>query len=365
MVGGGLVGLSTAYWLARHGQSPLLLEAGNLAARASGRNAGFLLSGVAQVVERLGRPQERDGLLDFWRATIANRELLRRELIDPGRVDCDFLPEGSWLATVGDPSALQQACETLRGEGLDLDWRGAEAAYAASGSRAILGGIFTARDGGLHPVKLCHGMAEAGGFAVECGFRVRSLEARGDRALLVSEGRSVIAERVVLTLNAYAPRVLPQLASAVRPVRGQILATAPGERFLQGVWYLNDGFEYVRQLADGTLLVGGRRLAAEADERGYAETPTATVQGALEEVLRELFPGCGDRPIVQRWAGTMAFTPNCLPCIGRLDHLPAVTYGVGFNGHGLSLGFLAGRHLALQALEQAGDPDFLPLTRYG
>ncbi|HEV7515808.1 MAG TPA: FAD-dependent oxidoreductase, partial [Thermoanaerobaculia bacterium] len=47
-----------------------------------------------------------------------------------------------------------------------------------------------------------------------------------------------------------------------------------------------------------------------------------------------------------RWAGTMAFTADGLPCIGTVPEIPAALYAAGMNGHGMSLGFATGRYLA-------------------
>ena len=71
---------------------------------------------------------------------------------------------------------------------------------------------------------------------------------------------------------------------------------------------------------------------------------------ALEEFLRETFPTFSERPILQRWAGIMAFTEDHLPLVGEVPDVPGAYYAAGFSGHGLSLGFVTGRHLARRAL---------------
>lgn len=362
VVGGGLVGLSVAWWLARAGRKPVVFEAGALAGRASGRNAGLLLTGVPLPLAAAGDGRGRAAALALWHASRDNRELLRRELLDPGRIDCGFLPEGSWMAAVhrGRRDELEASAELLRAEGFEVEWRGAAAVRAASGSPLLAGALHQPRDGGLDPVRLCRGLAADGGFPVHTGFRVRAVEPAGGRVRLISEAGAVLAERAVFALNAYAPRLLPPLAGAVRPVRGQALATAPGERFMTGVWYLCDGFEYARQLADGTFLLGGKRTVAADVEVGYLETPTATVQGALERYLEEVFPRLAGRPVRHRWAGTMAFTDDFLPVVGAVPGLPGAVSAAGFSGHGMSLGFAAGRHLARLAWGEAEGEDFPP-----
>lgn len=350
VVGGGIVGLSVAWWLAHeHGIRSTLLEAEHIAGKASGRNAGFLLTGSAEPFVRVAQAHGTERALEFWETSRENRVLLRRELLDPGTVECEFLPEGSWIAALdgtGQDEELEESVELLRAEGFDVEWRDAERVRNASGSDRLGGAMFQADDGGLDPVRLCRGLARLGRFDVRTGVEVRELEPEGDRVRLVTLAGDILARRVVVAVNAYAPSLLPFLARQVRPVRGQALATAPGARQLEGVWYVNDGFEYLRQLGDGTVVLGGRRQAAENLEVGYVECPTATVQGALEEFLDDAFPAFAERPILDRWAGIMAFTADGFPLVERVPELPGAWYAAGFFGHGLSLGFAVGRRLA-------------------
>lgn len=363
VVGAGFVGLSTAWWLAKLGRRPVVLEAGAVAGKASGRNAGFLLTGSAEPLAKLARHAGKDRALAFWQRSRENRELLRRELLDPpagaARIDADFLPEGSWIASLrgtGQHEALEESVEILRAEGFELEWRDAAAVREASGSEGLEGAIFQGRDGGLDPARLCRGLARTGGFEVRTGVRVQGFEEAADgRVHLFTDAGEILARRAVLAVNAYAPSLLPELSVEVRPVRGQALATEPGGRVLEGVWYVNDGYDYIRQLTDGTVILGGRRQVAEAQEVGYLESPTATVQGALEDLLAGTFPQLGERSVRHRWAGTMGFTSDGFPVVGRVEHAPAVLYAVGFSGHGMSLGFATGRHLARRVQAEAGD----------
>ena len=376
-MGGGIVGLSTAWWLARSGTKPIVLEASHLASRASGRNAGFLLTGSPEPYGELEGAVGPEAARAFWELTRENRDLLRAEILDPGTIDCDFLPEGSWLAAVGDEETtpeeavekhqLRESCERLRDLGFEVEWHEGEAVRKAAGSPLVHGAIRQPRDGGLDPVRLCRGLAAASGADIRTGARVQALEPTGDGIRLVTSGGDVVADRVVVATNAYVSSLLPHLAQEIRPARGQMIATAPDRsgatrRGVTGVWYLNRGFEYVRQLGDGTLLVGGCRREAEAVEVGYLEHPTATVQGALERFLARAYPALGGRPIVRRWAGIMAMTPDGLPRAGEAPDRPGVLFAVGMNGHGMSLGFVTGRWLARRVLGETSEP-LLPPAR--
>ncbi len=362
VVGGGLVGLSTAYWLRQQGEEVLVLEAGHVAGRASGRNAGFLLTGSAEPFTRFAAQVGKERALAFWRRSRENRVLLRETLLDSGAIDCEFQQEGSFIAALADEhqvAELRASSRALAAAGFAFEWLEGAALARASGSAGLGAALFQPEDGGLDPVRLAQGIARVGGFEVWPGVRVSSLAPEGDAVRLGCELGDVVAERVVLALNAYAPELVPMLAAEVRPVRGQMLAKACGERTLRGVWYVDDGFQYLRQLPDGTLLMGGCRKVAIDDEVGLHETPTPVVQAALEAFLAEFFPRFAAAPVLRRWAGIMAFTPDGLPRIGALAHLPGVVYAAGLNGHGISLGFLLGRHLAALARGQT-PPPFLP-----
>jgi gamma-glutamylputrescine oxidase len=373
VVGGGLVGLSTAYWLTRFHRErepdsrPVVLEASVVAGRASGRNAGFLLTGSAEPYSLLVESQGRERALAFWHASRENRELLRSELLDPGVVECEFQPEGSYLASLaGTPQSdeLEESGELLREEGFEVAWKTPGEVRELSGGEGLGGALYQERDGGLDPVRLCRGMVRSGLFDVRTGVRVDRLGVAddGERVLLTTDAGLLRARHVVVAVNAYAPALLPFLARKIRPVRGQALATDPGERSLEGVWYVNHGFEYLRQLADGTVLLGGCRQVYEAMEVGYYETPTATVQGALEEFLKERFPAFRNRPVRARWAGIMGFTADGYPLLGDVPEVPGAVYGAGFSGHGLSLGFAAGRYLARRVLGLEPDGAFAALA---
>src|SRR3954466_5447840 len=108
VVGGGIVGLSTAYWLGKAGRRVVLLEAGSLAGRASGRNAGFLLTGSAEPYTALVAGAGERVARRFWEISAENRELLRAEILDTGggggggRGGCEVVPGGGgagWTAS--------------------------------------------------------------------------------------------------------------------------------------------------------------------------------------------------------------------------------------------------------------------------
>jgi glycine/D-amino acid oxidase-like deaminating enzyme len=173
--------------------------------------------------------------------------------------------------------------------------------------------------------------------------------------LSMADGRTLRAGAVVLAANAWVGRLLPApLDRVITPVRGQVLATPQlPPRRIRGAWSLNDGYEYLQQLPDGRVVLGGLRPRAEDREVGQAEPELhPLLQAGLVDWLRRAWPDLDlpptekNGPELRRWAGVMAFTPDRLPLIGAVPGMAGVWMAAGFNGHGLPFAPLAARFLA-------------------
>jgi gamma-glutamylputrescine oxidase len=159
--------------------------------------------------------------------------------------------------------------------------------------------------------------------------------------------REVHAGQVVLALNAYLPRLLPSLRRYVKPIRAQMLSTAP----LPPPWihlpaYTHEGFYYFRQCPDGTILLGGARHLHLREEAGYVDETTPALQADLEEYLRVHFPRAAGATIRSRWSGVMGYSPDFLPVVGTVPGIDGSYWVTGFSGHGLGYGFRFGRLMA-------------------
>jgi gamma-glutamylputrescine oxidase len=349
IVGAGVVGLSTAWWAARQGLRAVVLEGAGIAAGATGRSNGFLLTGSLQPFTALSRRVGPERAEHLWDLSRENSALVREQLLAGGRLRCGYQAEGSWrTARAGSETELEwrESAELLRRAGFDVAWRSAEEVRERSGSRRLGGALYVASDGALDPVALCRGIAERSGIELRTGVRVRHLEAAGDRVHVAWLGGGALARRVVVAVNAAIGPLVPALAGKVEPLALQGWASAPGERWLSGIWGVAPDGLCLRQLEDGTMLAAGGAGPASPAERGFLEMPTASGQAQLESATHELFPASVEARTLHRWAGTIALTADRLPWVRTIPGLPQVAYAVGFNGLGLSLGFALGRRLA-------------------
>ena len=182
------------------------------------------------------------------------------------------------------------------------------------------------------------------------------IEGDGGRVRLALEGGGeVVAGRAMLAVNAWLPRLVATLAEKVRPVRAQMLATAPLPVRLSVPVYSHAGYFYLRQRTDGRVLLGGARHLHRDAEVGYADATTDALQQSLGAYLAEHFPAFADAPVERRWSGTMGFSPDGLPRLGAVPGVPGAWWAAGFTGHGMGYALRFGE-LAARTLTGDSDP---------
>ncbi|GGQ49232.1 NAD(P)/FAD-dependent oxidoreductase [Couchioplanes azureus] len=331
VVGGGLMGVSAAYWIARRGGSVLLLEARRLAWGASGRNAGIHLAGL--------QAMEDDTVL---------RKVIAEEGFDPG-----YRRTGH-LALAASPEVWEQfRAEVARRPATASPLHALDRAACAGLLRMPVAGHFAGGrwmpDGHVvQPARLVHGLAAAArrhGARIGTRTRVLRVVAGHDAALRVRTTRGTVrAAQVVYACHAEVARFCPTLAGFIRPVRGQVLATAPLPPLFAPGMAVDFGSVYWRQAPDGSIVIGGCRAASTSDDVDERLDPP--VQRALETFLPTAFPGFPRFEVRRRWAGVMDQTADGRPLIGAVPWAQRQWVIAGFGGHGLPPGIAAGAGLA-------------------
>jgi glycine/D-amino acid oxidase-like deaminating enzyme len=343
IIGAGIIGAYLAFRLAGEHQNVTVLEARHVAAGASGRNGGLLLTGVAHSYKHAVDVYGRDTTRALWHTTICNRERmieLATKLGTPVR-RC-----GSYILACDQAEAdeLRQSVALMHEDGFGAEWHAADPLH-----RGFAGAISNPGDGAIQSALLAAALLQASGVRVCEASEVYAIESGDDGVLLRARGGDVLAQQVILATNAYTPLLVPEFKDLIMPARGQVLATAPAPSILDRSCYCDYGFEYFQQLPDGRFVLGGYRRLAIGEETTYADQTTSLIQNALDQFLERYFPELSDVPIERRWSGTMGFTPDGLPLVGTLHRDERIAFAVGFNGHGLGLGVMVVEEL-LQSL---------------
>lgn len=371
VIGGGMLGCWTAYWLARAGVPVVLLERTVIGWGATGRNGGFLVGGTASGFGALSKQIGEGPARQVETLAAEGRELAERVICEEG-IECDFRVPGTLLLALSD-----EELDGMRGDagslaksgfaGELLDRAQVQDLVPTPLGEEIAGAMY-ARNGALvHSERYLCGVAAA---ARRLGARlvlaeVTGIVPDGSGSRIETTAGPLSAGSVVVAMNAWTDSLVPALAGKIVPVRGQILAYTPTARVFEaaiGASVTPTG-EYWQQVPDGSIVIGGcRQDAPHGDVEVREMVPTPDVIGRITEVLPRLFPALDSLVVARSWAGLMAFTSDYMPVADAAPELPGVWVGGGFCGHGMPFGPRVGQLLA-QAVISGETPEALAPLR--
>jgi glycine/D-amino acid oxidase-like deaminating enzyme len=352
VVGAGIVGLFTAYHIARNGGGPVLVvDRGFLSGGGSGRNGG----GVRQ-------QWETRGTVRLARESVAAYRRFGAEFgfnIWFRQTGYLFLAENdAELARLRNVHALV-ASEGLPSEVLDAE--GVARIVKGIAPGAAVGGTYLRTDGTLYPFPAVWGAYEAArnlGVEVALGVEALGVEVRDGRVagLLTSRG-SVATPTVVNAAGGWSGDFSRRAGLDVPNVatRHEILATEGTKPFLDPmVVRASDGL-YFSQSMRGEI-IGGITIPHRP---GTAHGPTSSPAflTTMARALVGLLPRLGSVGVLRAWSGYYDDTPDGFPVIGEDPRLPGFVHGNGFGGHGFMLAPATSRRIAAAAMGQATDLD--------
>ena len=391
VIGGGVIGVCTALYLARSGLRVTLLEKGRIAAEQSSRNWGW--------IRQTGR--DLDELPIMIESNRLWHDLSAEAAVDIGLRQCgvtylarsqkELTGYAEWLSqaqALGLESRILTSSET--------------AALIPTMSRTYAGALYTQSDLRAEPwvaVPALAGIAARAGVTIIENCAVRTLDiAAGRLTGVMTEAGRIVASEVVLAAGAWSSLFLrqhgidlPQLS-----VCATVAATAPLPQNYPG-GAVDDRIAF-RARTDGgyTLAAGGAvdlfvgpdafralpqylpqlradplgvRLSPAApqgfpDGWGTSRKWTADTQSpfermrvlnpapnrrkiaAMTQAFSALFPELGDIKIAKAWAGMIDVMPDVVPVVDRVAAIPGLTIGTGMSGHGFGIGPGMGRVLA-------------------
>ncbi len=390
VIGGGIIGVSTALELAERGISVVLLEKGIVAGEQSSRNWGWC--------RQMGRDAREIPLvlesLALWRGMNervgAETGFRQSGIIYLLETEAELAAKEKWYT------------ENVKSFGLDTRLvSGAEADKLQPGStRTWKGALYTSADGRAEPFLAVPAMARHAqklGVKIFQNCAVRGVETTaGKVSSVVTEKGTIACEQVVLAGGAWSRRFLhnlgiefPQLS-----VISSVMRTAPLDtglekscsggkfafrkcidggytvthRHLSVADILPDSFRLFFQFLpalmldwSGIRLRLGKRFIDEArlkrqwklDERSPFEEvrildpePVHSILDEAAASLRDYYPSFQSMRIAERWAGVIDSTPDVVPVISALPKVAGPYLASGFSGHGFGLGPGAGKLMA-------------------
>lgn len=349
VIGGGMGGVATAFHLAERGVAAVVLEASTVAGGASGRNGGFLIAGAAPMYHETCRLWGRERARRVHRATLDGQAEIVALAEAVGVADAVRITGLLRLAVDEDEASdvlVHRAALARDGfAGEILEAADLPPAVLRMGRRALL----TPHDGGMDPVRLVRAIADAVGRRGVRIFESTPATAppsiRGDRVIVPTPGGRVVADRVVVALDGQLAALVPA-ATAVRPRRLNACATAPAPAgHLPMPVYARHGMEYVQQLTDGRIVLGGFS-DIDRDARWTAGAVVSEpVQRRLDAYLRAELDVRA--PVTHRWAGIVGYAADPVPRCGPVPGTDGRVFALGgYNGTGNVQSFVAARIVA-------------------
>jgi len=338
IIGGGVIGCATAYWLAKAGLTPLVLERDQLGGEASGESAGMLA------------PQsEADQPGPFFEFCLAGRGLfpsLADELKTAGGLEIEYRRIGILIPFFGDKDreVLLARAGWQQARGLlaeTLDRRQAIAAEPLLSDKAE-GAICFPEEGHVNSRALVMALAAAAGrrgaiFATGCP--AIAVLRDGERVSGVRSASGTVSTRtVVLAAGPWSGPFAETLGIKVpvSPAKGELLLVMPESRLPRQIIYSKQA--YLIPTPRGEAICGTTTEFAGYDKR----TTLAGVRSIISGVS-ELVPTIGSATLLRAWAGLRPYTADELPLIGRYPQLEGLILATGHHRNGILLGPLTGR----------------------
>ena len=356
IVGAGLTGLWTAYYLKRADPSldVVIVEARFAGFEASGRNGGWLTNAIAGSPKRYAATHGVECARALQRAyTESVDEVL--SVCENEQVEADIVKGGNLVLAYSKPQLqrIQPVVDDARFWGL-TDWvvLDAEQTRSRIAAAGVLGGYWNPQCARLNPAKLVGGLASL----VEL-MGVRIFEDTRAHHIAPGEVRTAlgrISSPVIIRATEGFTSSLPGQRRTWLPMNSSMIVTDP---LPNDVWSAIgwDGFEtlgdmahaytYAQRTADGRIAIGGRgipyRFGSRTDHDG--ETPQWTVD-KLRHQLLTYFPSLSDVPIAHAWSGVLGVPRDWCATVS-LDPSTGIGWAGGYTGHGVSTANLAGRTL--------------------
>ena len=356
LVGGGVIGLTTALFLAREGASVVLLEQGEVGKESSWAGAGILLpadpGGGATPLERLRA------------LSVSLHRTLGHELLAATGIDNGFRICGGIEFLAGESDVDEWGGAGVRREPLD-------AAAAGRLEPALGGGLGDAiRLPDMAQLRnprhiealaaACSQLHDADGWPrveIRSGVSAYALLRTGSRIDGVHTSSGVVeGGKVLVCAGAWSDGLLRSVGWSlpIEPVRGQMALLNPGMALFRHV--LLWGNQYLVPRAEGRVLVGSTTEYAGFDKRNTA--------GAIQEFLElacQLVPDLALATIEKTWAGLRPGNRDGLPYLGRVADFENLFVAAGHFRAGIELSAGTGLLMKEMLLEQ---PMTIPLDAF-
>ena len=358
IVGGGIIGCSTAWQLSKLGKKVLIVERKDVASGSAGATDGVV-----------GYHTKKPGAqLDLAVQSIEMFKTLNEEL----GMDIEYGLEAGGMQPVEDKEQWDMRAamaEEQRKSGVDIHMISGEEARKIEPNLSpdIYGALYSPTGGKVNPMRMTIAFSRA---AKKLGTEILSnTEVTG---FLIEDGRAVgvqttkgefRAPAIVNACGSWAGKVaaLAGLDLPIKPRKGQLAVTEPIGPYLtatvqcalynvikfrpetikdQAVLKLGASLS-IEQQEDGALIIGGTREFVDYEEENTFEA----IETMMKRAMR-FFPALKDVSVVRFFSGFRPYTPDGMSLMGEVKTLPGFYMAAGHEGDGIALAPITGKLMA-------------------
>jgi len=348
IIGAGFTGLWTALLAKEENPSRnvVILEAGEVAQGATGRNGGFMDASITHgFLNGLSRwRREISTLHAFGIQNLAGIEATIKRL----GIECDYQRTGE-IDVATEPYLLdgfKQIIELAKPYNIEFQILDRDQIYAVVKSPLFIGGIKRFDSSIVNPAQLAWGLRKA---CLDLGVRlyehtpVTKLEEENKTVIAHTPHGQIHAQKVALATNAFPP-LLKRISYYVVPVYDYVLMTEPltspqrdsiGWHGREGLSDANNQFHYFRTTKDGRILWGGYD-AVYYWNNGFGthleNNPASFAR--LAEHFFQAFPQLERIRFTHAWGGAIDTCSRFSPFWGTAHH-GKTAYAMGYTGNGV------------------------------
>ncbi|MBP2628852.1 MAG: Dimethylglycine dehydrogenase [Firmicutes bacterium] len=359
IIGGGVIGTSIAYYLAKQGIKATLLESKDICSGTSGA-----------CDKAISLQSKNPGLhLELALQSAAIYHTLGEEL----SCELEYKQCGGMIAIENESqlTIMEDFVRRQKKFGLTVDLVSIEEARKRQPALSpnLIAATYSSVDAEVSPLKATFAFARAAqrqGACLHSGVEVRSIMVKDGKVEGVITNKGVYKTNLVINAaGVYAPFIgqMVGIHIPIKPRRGQIIITEPMPPFIQGhLWsarYIVAKYnpELIRQedseaadlgvgLAagqthDGTLLFGGTREFVGYDVKTTPEAFAAILRHAVNIV-----PALRQVHVIRTFAGLRPYTVDGMPILGPVDGLEGFLMAAGHEGDGIALAPITGQMIA-------------------
>jgi len=357
VIGGGVVGCSTAYNLAKLGAGKVaLLEKSYLASGATGRcGAGM----------RMQWGSETNCLLSRESVTMLSN-LAQRLDVD---VDIEFKQNGYLLLAYNEKMEDQFKKNLIvqKSLGIPARWVSPEESKELApilSTKGLVGATYCAEDGHCNPFKVTEAYAQAArklNVEIYTETEVQGIVTKNGKIVAVRTNKGDIqTDTVVNAAGGYAKTVgrMAGIELPIFPERHEILVTEPVEPLLGPMVMSFFHNLYCQQSPHGSFIMG---IGHPNEPEGYDIRSSWQFLCDMAERVVEILPPLAGLNVVRQWAGLYDMCPDRTPILGNSPQLDRFFTAAGFSGHGFMISPITGQLMAEMVL---GKPTTFPIHMF-